>query len=107
MKIEGGMGKKILRTLLCQEAPKRLFERPKTGFGIPVGEWIRGPLRDWAEDLLDRDRMASEGWFDPEPVLRRWRHHLSGSRDSTDALWSVLTFNAWLRKRQEETATTA
>jgi asparagine synthase (glutamine-hydrolysing) len=107
MKIEGGTGKKILRTLLYQEAPKRLFERPKTGFGIPVGEWINGPLRDWAEDLLDRDRMASEGWFDPEPVLRRWRDHLSGRRDSTAALWSVLMFNAWLRTRQEEATATA
>jgi asparagine synthase (glutamine-hydrolysing) len=107
MKIEGKTGKKILRTLLYQEAPKRLFERPKTGFGIPVGEWIKGSLREWAEDLLDRDRMASEGWFDPEPVLRRWRDHLSGRRHSTAALWSVLMFNAWLRKRQEETVAMA
>jgi len=97
MKIEGGVGKKILRDLLYREAPRALFDRPKAGFGIPVGEWIKGPLRPWAEDLLDPRAMAQQGWFDPVVIERRWRDHLSGRRDSTPALWAVLMFQAWLR----------
>jgi asparagine synthase (glutamine-hydrolysing) len=79
-----------------------LFERPKTGFGIPVGQWIKGPLRDWAEDLLDPQSMRSEGWFDPPTVARRWHDHLSGKRDSTQALWAVLMFQAWHREQRTE-----
>jgi asparagine synthase (glutamine-hydrolysing) len=101
MKVRGGKGKHILRELLYREAPRALFERPKAGFGIPVGEWIKGPLRPWAEDLLDRSRMASEGWFDPAIVHRRWQEHLSGRRDSTPALWAVLMFQAWHRQEPE------
>src|SRR5207253_2802863 len=66
MKIRGGTGKHILRQLLYREAPRELFERPKAGFAIPIGEWLRGPLRDWAEDLLDPGRMREQGWFNPE-----------------------------------------
>jgi asparagine synthase (glutamine-hydrolysing) len=101
MKVKGGKGKHILRELLYREAPRELFERPKTGFGIPVGEWLKGPLRPWAEELLDRGRMRGEGWFDPETVHRRWADHLSGRRDSTPALWAVLMFQAWLRQEPE------
>ncbi|HEX5184741.1 MAG TPA: asparagine synthase (glutamine-hydrolyzing) [Allosphingosinicella sp.] len=97
MKVRGGIGKYILRELLYREAPRALFERPKAGFAIPVGEWLRGPLRDWAEDLLDPRLMAEEGWFDPAVIRRRWDTHLSGRRDSTPALWAVLMFQAWLR----------
>ena len=107
MKIRGGTGKRILRRLLYREAPKELFERPKTGFGIPVGQWIKGPLREWAEDLLDPAAMRSQGWFDPAPVTRRWNDHLSGKRDSTQALWAVLMFQAWLRDQRVETAAAA
>jgi asparagine synthase (glutamine-hydrolysing) len=96
MKIRGGTGKHILRQLLYREAPRELFERPKTGFGIPVGEWIKGPLRDWAESLLDPRRLREEGWLDAGRIEQRWREHLSGERDSTGALWSVLMFEAWL-----------
>jgi asparagine synthase (glutamine-hydrolysing) len=96
MKIRGGTGKQILRQMLYREAPRELFERPKAGFGIPVGEWIKGPLRDWAENLLDARRLRSEGWLDAARVEQRWREHLSGERDSTGALWSVLMFEAWL-----------
>jgi asparagine synthase (glutamine-hydrolysing) len=102
MKIRGGTGKRILRKLLYREAPAQLFERPKTGFGIPVGQWIKGPLREWAEDLLDPAALRSQGWFDPEPIARRWRDHLSGRRDSTQALWAVLMFQAWLREQRVE-----
>jgi asparagine synthase (glutamine-hydrolysing) len=102
MKIRGGRGKNILRQLLYREAPAKLFERPKAGFAVPVGEWIKGPLRPWAEDLLDPRRMAEEGWFDPQPVQQRWLDHVNGRRDSTPAIWSVLMFQAWLREQGSE-----
>ena len=100
LKVRGGVGKHILRELLYREAPRALFERPKAGFAVPVGEWIKGPLRPWAEELLDPARMGQEGWFDPAIVQRRWRDHLSGQRDSTPALWAVLMFQAWMREQQ-------
>jgi asparagine synthase (glutamine-hydrolysing) len=101
MKVKGGKGKHILRELLYREAPRALFERPKAGFAVPVGEWLRGPLRPWAEDLLEPGRMAQEGYFDAAIVRRRWREHLSGRRDSTPALWAVLMFQAWHRQEPE------
>ena len=93
MKIGSSGGKQILRRLLYREAPAALFDRPKAGFAVPVGEWIKGPLRPWAEDLLDERRLAD--WFDVPRVRRRWADHLSGRRDSTPAIWSVLMFQAW------------
>jgi asparagine synthase (glutamine-hydrolysing) len=98
MKIRGGQGKHILRQLLYRELPPALFDRPKAGFAIPVGDWINGPLRPWAEDLLDPRAMAAEGWFDPKIVQRRWQDHLAGRRDSTPALWAILMFQSWLRE---------
>ena len=98
MKIHHGQGKQILRELLARELPPKLFQRPKAGFGIPVGEWIKGPLRDWAEDLLDPAAMAAAGYFDAGIVGRRWADHCSGQRDSTPALWAVLMFEAWRRR---------
>ncbi|HMI41518.1 MAG TPA: asparagine synthase (glutamine-hydrolyzing) [Sphingomicrobium sp.] len=95
MKVRDGRGKHILRKLLYREAPAALFDRPKAGFAVPVGEWIKGPLRPWAEDLLDRNRLAREGFFDADAVDQRWRQHLSGQRDSTPAIWAVLMFQAW------------
>ena len=99
-KISDGKGKQILRRLLCRHAAPALFERPKAGFAIPVGEWLKEPLRDWAEDLLDPRRMAADGWFDPLIVRRRWADHLGGRRDSTAALWAVLMFQAWQRENR-------
>jgi asparagine synthase (glutamine-hydrolysing) len=101
MKVRDGKGKHILRELLYREAPRALFERPKAGFAVPVGEWIKGPLRPWAEDLLDPRRMAEEGYFDAAAVRRRWLDHLSGRRDATPALWAVLMFQAWHREEPE------
>jgi asparagine synthase (glutamine-hydrolysing) len=95
LKIRGGTGKHILRQMLYREAPSKLFERPKAGFGIPVGDWIKGPLREWAESLLDWRRIKSEGWFEADLIERRWRKHLAGETDSTGALWSILMFQAW------------
>lgn len=95
MQVRGTTGKTILRQILYRHAPPALFDRPKAGFAVPVGEWIRGPLRDWAETLLDEQRLREGGYFDPAMVGKRWRSHLSGERDSTQALWSILMFEAW------------
>ena len=97
MNIRGGEGKRMLRTLLYREAPRALFERPKAGFAVPVGAWLRGPLRDWAEDLLEPTRLRNEGHFDVGAVRGRWARHLSGKRDATAAIWAILMFQAWRR----------
>jgi asparagine synthase (glutamine-hydrolysing) len=107
MKVHGGAGKQILRKLLYRQAPRQLFDRPKAGFAVPVGEWIRGPLRGWAEELLDPARIAQEGWLDPAIVQRRWNDHLNGRRDSAQALWTLLMFQAWLREQAKPAALAA
>ncbi|MEO7813879.1 MAG: asparagine synthase (glutamine-hydrolyzing) [Sphingomicrobium sp.] len=100
LKVHRGTGKQILRNSLFTRAPAALFDRPKAGFAVPVGEWIKGPLRDWAENLLDPRRLAVEGWFDPAIIAARWADHLSGRRDSTAAIWSILMFQAWLDEQK-------
>ena len=107
LKVRDGRGKHIVRKLLYGLVPRELVERPKAGFGIPVGEWIKGPLRPWAEDLLDPAAMRAEGLLDPAVVQRRWRDHLSGRRDSTPALWAMLMFQAWLREQRGAAAEAA
>jgi asparagine synthase (glutamine-hydrolysing) len=99
-KISGGKGKQIVRKLLYRQAPRSLFERPKAGFGIPLGEWLRGPLREWAETLLDERRLIEDGWFDARAVRMRWCDHLNGRRDSPSAIWSILMFQAWLDEQR-------
>jgi asparagine synthase (glutamine-hydrolysing) len=96
LKIRGGESKWILRRLLDRYVPRALIERPKMGFGVPIGEWLRGPLRDWAEALLDERRLRSEGFFRPEPIRRMWKAHLSGALDEQYRLWPVLMFQSWL-----------
>jgi asparagine synthase (glutamine-hydrolysing) len=99
MKVRDGKGKWIVRELLARHVPRAMFERPKAGFAVPVGEWIRGPLRDWAESLLDPGRLESEGHFDSAAVRGRWDQHLAG-RDCTAAIWAVLMFQAWLDEQR-------
>ncbi len=89
-------GKAVLRDILHAHAPPALFDRPKAGFTVPIGAWLRGPLRDWAESLLAADRLSGDGYFRPAPILRRWREHLAGRREAAASLWPVLIFNAWL-----------
>lgn len=100
LKVRNGRGKYIVRELLYGLVPRELVDRPKAGFAIPVGEWIKGPLRPWAEDLLDPGVIRSQGWLDADIVQRRWRQHLSGQRDSTPALWALLMFQAWLGEQE-------
>src|SRR5690606_26628106 len=90
MKIRDGRGKWLLRQLLYRYVPPELVERPKTGFSVPLDSWLRGPLREWAQALLDPQRLRREGLFQPEPILRRWREHLSGRRNWAHHLWDVL-----------------
>lgn len=95
-KIRGGQGKWALRQLLYRHVPRELIERPKMGFAVPVDRWLRGPLREWAESLLEPGRLAREGFFAPDVIGRRWREHLSGARNWSAQLWPVLMFQAWL-----------
>lgn len=97
MKVRNGEGKWALRQVLYRHVPRTLIERPKQGFGIPVGEWLRGPLRSWADDLLSPEALARDGLIDPVPVIQAWAEHLSGRRDWTSRLWIILMLQAWLR----------
>ena len=92
-----GQGKIALRKLLLDRLPKRIVDRPKRGFGIPINEWLRGPLRPLASQLLDRSRIQAGGLFDASLVARRWSEHLSGRRNWGTQLWTILVFNAWHR----------
>ena len=98
MKLRDGKGKWILRKLLDRYVPRELFERPKMGFGIPLDDWLRGPLREWAETLLAEDRLRGEGYFDPKPIRDAWQRHVRGEGSFGYRLWSVLMFQAWLEQ---------
>lgn len=103
MKIRHGTGKVILRRLLGRYLPEQLYERPKAGFGVPIGAWLRGPLRGWAEDLLSEGRLTECGIFDVVAVRRRWSSHLSGATNEQHRIWNVLMFQAWLRNNPDAT----
>ena len=96
LKIRDGVTKWILRQVLYRHVPQALVDRPKMGFGLPVGSWLRGPLRPWAEELLAEPRLASQGLLDPEPIRRAWALHQSGRRDLAHELWDIIALQAWL-----------
>lgn len=96
LRVRDGISKWALRQLLLRQVPAALVERPKMGFAIPVGDWLRGPLRDWAEELLGSDRLRTEGYFNARAIREVWEDHLSGRSSWTGHLWPVLMFQAWL-----------
>ena len=95
-KVRGETGKAVLRDVLARYVPPRLFARPKMGFAVPIAQWLRGPLREWAESLLAEDRLAREGFLDVTEIRRRWSAYLAGVRDWHSVLWNVLMWQAWI-----------
>lgn len=100
MKVRRKSGKWILRELLGRHLPAELFERPKSGFSLPIREWLSGDLRDWAEDLLEPSRMRQEGFFEVDRVQGHWRDYLAKRRNASASVWAILMFQSWLRGRE-------
>ncbi|MEZ4240580.1 MAG: asparagine synthase C-terminal domain-containing protein [Myxococcota bacterium] len=98
-KLRGGETKWALRQVLARHVPRRLWEREKSGFGVPIDAWLRGPLREWAQELLDPAGLRREGYLRPEPVAALWAAHASGRSNAHHQLWDLLMFQAWLRAR--------
>lgn len=98
MKLRDGQGKWLLRQVLYRYVPRELIERRKMGFSAPLDAWLRGPLRDWAESLLDAGLLRRQGWFNSPPIRQKWQEHLSGTRNWQHVLWAVLMFQAWLQR---------
>jgi asparagine synthase (glutamine-hydrolysing) len=96
--INNGEGKIVLRKILYKYVPSHLIDRPKTGFSIPIADWLRGPLKDWAEGHLSENRIKSEGYLNQELISLIWQQHLSGKYDWSDRLWGVLMFQSWLKE---------
>ena len=100
-KLKGSQGKLILRKVLGRYLPETMFDRPKTGFGVPIDVWLRGPLRDWAEDLLSERRLSSQGFFRPAPIRQLWQAHLEQRQSAHYLLWDILMFQAWLDQARD------
>ena len=100
LKFHGGTTKWILRQLLYRYVPRALVDRPKSGFAVPISEWLRGPLRQFGEDLLSESRLRQDGWFDSQLVRKLWSEHITGQRNWQQPLWSLLMFQAWLSQEK-------
>ncbi len=100
MRLQENKGKIILRKVLERYVPSELTERPKKGFAVPVSEWVKGPLREWAEQLLDETHLRNQGLLNPKAVQRIWKQHVSGWQDHDTLLWSLLMFQAWHEEYQ-------
>ncbi|MEE2906430.1 MAG: asparagine synthase-related protein, partial [Planctomycetota bacterium] len=99
LKIRDGKSKWLLRQVLDRHLPADIWSRRKRGFTVPVGAWLRGPLRAWAEDLLSVDRLSRDGFFQVDPVRKAWQSHLQGGSDSGAWIWDLLMFQSWLDAR--------
>jgi asparagine synthase (glutamine-hydrolysing) len=95
LKTRGGKGKYVLRQMLYRHVPPALIDRPKMGFGVPIGDWLKGPLRPWAEELLTPEKLSDGGYLHAAPILKKWQEHQSGVRNWHYYLWPVLMFQAW------------
>lgn len=95
IKMHQGQQKWPLRQILYQHVPAKLIDRPKMGFGVPIDSWLRGPLRDWGEDLLNEDTLRRQGFFHPQPIRKKWQEHMTGKMDWSFYLWHVLMFQQW------------
>jgi asparagine synthase (glutamine-hydrolysing) len=96
-KLRGGTGKWLLRQIAYKYVPKALLKRPKMGFGVPIDQWLKGPLKDWAGDLLNPSALEQEGLLRPVSLERNWTEHQSGARNRQHLLWNVLMFETWRR----------
>ena len=96
LKMRQGKTKWILRQVLYRHVPPSLIERPKMGFGIPIDSWLRGPLKDWAEALLNESTIKQQGFFNPEPIQKKWNEHIRGETNWQYYLWDILMFQSWL-----------
>jgi asparagine synthase (glutamine-hydrolysing) len=104
MKIRDGIGKFVVRKVLEKFVPAQLTERPKAGFAIPIGAWLRSELREWGEGILDPARLRAQGYLDVDAVRKKWNEHLSGRRDWEAQLWNILSLQAWLERAADTKA---
>lgn len=102
MKFHEGHGKWILRRVLDRYVPATLLDRPKMGFGVPIDGWLRTPLKEWAEALLDEKRLRDQGFLNPDAIRQKWNEHLSGEFNWKGQIWVVLMFQAWLEHMQQD-----
>jgi asparagine synthase (glutamine-hydrolysing) len=101
-KIKNQIGKIPLKKILNKYLPSTMIERPKSGFAIPIGDWLRGPLHDWCEELLDEKTIIKQGFFHYSPILQIWNQHKTGEYDWTPKLWGILMFQLWLKEHHPE-----